>query len=93
LATPLSGFPWVSAMHYRSSYARQARLFYHSRELGRQRAAEKQQQIRALRIKVRDLAASREHWKEHARHLTEPLHHLQAQFYQPQTQAGCLGGQ
>jgi chromosome segregation ATPase len=80
-------------MQFQSSYARQARLFYHSRELWRQRAAEKQREIRALRVKVRDLAASREHWKGEARHLAEHVHDLQAQLHQRQIPAGCLGGQ
>jgi chromosome segregation ATPase len=80
-------------MQFQSSYARQARLFYHSRELWRQRAADKQREIRALRIKVRDLAASREHWKGQAGQLAEQVHHLQAELQQRQIPAGCLGGQ
>jgi hypothetical protein len=48
------------------SAARRARLYRRSRELWKQRCADKQEEIRYLRVKVRDLEASRLHWKEQA---------------------------
>ena len=44
--------------------ARQARCRRHSRDLWKQRCAAKQDEIRYLRVKIRDLEASRRHWKE-----------------------------
>jgi hypothetical protein len=45
-------------------YARQARLFRQSRERWKQRCAAKQDEIRYLRIRLRDLEASRARWKQ-----------------------------
>jgi hypothetical protein len=47
-------------------YARQARLFQQSRERWKQRCAAKQDEIRYLRVRLRDLEASRAHWKQTA---------------------------
>lgn len=47
-------------------YARQARLFRQSRERWKQRCAAKQDEIRYLRVRLRDLEASRAHWKQAA---------------------------
>jgi hypothetical protein len=88
----LSCFDGMEAMQYKSSSARQARLFYHSRELWRQRAAAKQQEIRALRVKVRDLTDSRAHWKERAGQLAEQMEQLQARSCQQQIEGQRLGG-
>jgi hypothetical protein len=49
-------------------YARQARLFRQSRERWKQRCAAKQDEIRYLRIRLRDLEASRARWKQAALH-------------------------
>jgi glycine/D-amino acid oxidase-like deaminating enzyme len=51
---------------YRCPPVRLARLFHRSRDLWKQRAAAKQDEIRYLRVKVRDLAASRDFWKQQA---------------------------
>jgi hypothetical protein len=51
---------------YRCPPARLARLFRHSCDLWKQRAAAKQVEIRYLRVKVRDLQASRDFWKQQA---------------------------
>jgi hypothetical protein len=40
---------------------------------GKQRCAEKQQQIRQLRITVRDLSRSRDHWKTRVKELEQQL--------------------
>jgi hypothetical protein len=56
-------------------YARQARLFRQSRERWKQRCAAKQDEIRYLRIRLRDLETSRARWKQAALHhrlLSEP---------------------
>ena len=52
---------------------RKTRKLRASRDLWKQRCAEKQQQIRQLRITVRDLSSSREHWKTRAKELEQQL--------------------
>ena len=47
-------------------FARQARLFRQGRERWRRRCADKQREIRALRVRIRDLEASRDRWKQAA---------------------------
>ena len=47
-------------------YARQARLARHSRDRWRQRCAAKQDEICYLRVRLRDLEASRQRWKDEA---------------------------
>lgn len=47
-------------------YARQARLFRVSRDRWKQRCAAKQDEIRYLRVRIRDLQASRQRWKDEA---------------------------
>ena len=51
------------ATAYKSSPPRLVRLFRRSRDTWKQRAAAKQATIKKLRITVRDLTASRDHWK------------------------------
>jgi len=51
---------------YRCPLQRLVHLFYHGRDLWKQRAAAKQDEIRRLRVKVRDLTASRDYWKKRA---------------------------
>jgi hypothetical protein len=53
--------------------ARKTRKLRASRALWKQRCAQKQQQIRQLRITVRDLSRSRDHWKTHVRELEQQL--------------------
>lgn len=51
---------------FKSPVSRLARLFQKGRDSWREKALEKQKKVRALEIKVRDLTASREHWKQRA---------------------------
>ncbi|MEM7555355.1 MAG: hypothetical protein AAF378_14870 [Cyanobacteria bacterium P01_A01_bin.84] len=51
---------------FKSPVSRLARLFKEGRDSWREKALEKQKKIRSLEIKVRDLGASREHWKQRA---------------------------
>src|SRR5208283_4719218 len=44
-----------------------------SRDLWKQRSAEKQQEIRHLRVTVRDLSSSRENWKTRVKELEQQL--------------------
>jgi hypothetical protein len=53
----------MEAKEYRSSPARLVRLFRRSRNTWKHRAADKQATIKKMRITVRDLTASRDHWK------------------------------
>ena len=53
--------------------ARKTRKLRASRDLWKQRCAKKQQQIRQLRITVRDLSRSREHWKTRVKELEQQL--------------------
>jgi len=48
-----------------------------SRDGWKERAAEKQQEIKRLRVTVRDLIASREQWKERAKELQQQVEALQ----------------
>lgn len=47
-------------------YARQARLFRQGRERWKRRCTAKQNEIRALRVRIRDLEVSRARWKQAA---------------------------
>ncbi|MGA8763946.1 MAG: hypothetical protein WB562_13855 [Candidatus Sulfotelmatobacter sp.] len=51
---------------FAKDHARQARLFRQSRERWKQRCAAKQDEIRYLRVRLRDLEASRARWKQTA---------------------------
>lgn len=53
--------------NYKSSIARLARLFKKSRDIWKQRSDKKQDRIKSLEIKVRDLSQSREQWKSRAK--------------------------
>ena len=50
-------------MNDEGNAARKIRKLRASRDLWKQRSAEKQQEIRQLRVTVRDLSSSRENWK------------------------------
>lgn len=56
---------------------RKARKLSISREKWKERSAEKQKQIRQLRVTVRDLSFSRDHWKQRAEELEQQLRSLQ----------------
>ena len=51
---------------FKSSPSRLIRLFQQSRENWKKTAIARQQKLRALEIKVRDLSQSRENWKKRA---------------------------
>jgi hypothetical protein len=55
------------------SFAQVQRKLRVSRDLWKQRSAEKQQEIRQLRITVRDLSSSRENWKARVKELEQQL--------------------
>ncbi len=52
---------------------RKIRKLRASRDLWKHRCAEKQYQVRQLRITVRDLYSSREHWKARVKELEQQL--------------------
>jgi len=60
-------------MNDEGNAARKIRKLRDSRDLWKQRSAEKQQQIRQLRITIRDLSSSREHWKTRVKELEQQL--------------------
>jgi uncharacterized protein YlxW (UPF0749 family) len=64
-------------MNDEGNAARKIRKLRASRDLWQQRSAEKQQQIRQLRITVRDLSSSREHWKTRVKELEQQLQIVQ----------------
>jgi hypothetical protein len=51
---------------FKSAPARVVLMLTRSREKWKERGAAKQQEIRRLRVKVRDLEVSREYWKRRA---------------------------
>lgn len=61
---------------FKSPISRLARLFKKSRDNWKEQAIKKQKKLRALEIKVRDLAASREQWKKRAHDAEEQLRQL-----------------
>ena len=65
---------------YKSPIDRLARLFRKSRDGWKEKAAQKQKQLRALKIKVRDLSASRENWKARAQAAETQLRQLQSEY-------------
>ncbi len=58
---------------YKSSETRLVYLFKNAREKWKERALSKQQKLRAMETKVRDLYSSREKWKEKALELEASL--------------------
>lgn len=58
---------------YKISASRLARFFKKSRDQWKQRAAEKQQRIRTLLVKIRDLTNSRDKWKQKATKLQQEI--------------------
>jgi hypothetical protein len=86
---------------FKSSPARLVRVFHHGRDTWKQRAADKQRALKKLRITVRDLSESRDHWKTIARHRSQEIATLRAQLEPTReelpagvlTQTGSCGGQ
>jgi len=67
---------------FKSSPARLVRLFRRSRDTWKERAAAKQGALKKLRISVRDLSASRGHWKTIARQQSQEIATLRGQLEQ-----------
>ena len=63
--------------------ARKARKLRASRDRWKRRSAEKQQQIRQLRVTNRDLSRSRDQWKARAKDLEEQLRAMPAALESP----------
>lgn len=65
----------MSHLPFAQDHARQARLYRASRDRWKRRCAAKHDEIRYLRVRVRDLEASRQRWKCEAlqRRVTHPL--------------------
>jgi hypothetical protein len=57
---------------FKSAPARVVLMLTRSREKWKERVADKQREIRRLRVKVRDLEVSRELWKRRALAQTDP---------------------
>lgn len=62
-----------AVMNDEGNAARKTRKLRASRDLWKQRSAEKQQEIRQLRVTVRDLSSSREIWKARVKELEQQL--------------------
>src|SRR5208283_2443967 len=60
-----------AVMNDEGNAARKIRKLRASRDLWKQRSAEKQQEIRQLRVTVRDLSSSRENWKTRVKELEQ----------------------
>src|SRR5438270_13908845 len=86
----------MSEPEFKSSPARLARVFRHSRDMWKQRAASKQRAVKKLRITVRDLCESRDHWKAVARQQSQEIAALRSQLEQARQElpapAGPCGG-
>ena len=66
----------IKIKDYKISVSRLSRFFKNSRDQWKQRAAEKQQKIRALLVKIRDLSNSRDKWKQKANELQQKINQL-----------------
>ena len=62
-----------AVMNDEGNAARKIRKLRASRDLWKHRSAEKQQEIRQLRVTVRDLSSSRENWKTRVKELEQQL--------------------
>ena len=62
-----------AVMNDEGNAARKTRKLRASRDLWKQRSAEKQQEIRQLRVTVRDLSSSRENWETRVKELEQQL--------------------
>jgi hypothetical protein len=82
----VSRYAWetsvMSEPEFKSSPARLSRLFRHSRDNWRQRAVDTQRALKKLRITVRDLCESRDHWKAVARQQSREIAALRLQLEQ-----------
>ncbi len=72
----------MSAKEFKCPPARLARLFRKSRDAWKHRAADKQRSLKKMRITVRDLSASRDHWRQVAGEQAAQLADLRDQLAQ-----------
>ena len=79
------------ATEYKSTPSRLARVFRRSRDSWKRRAADKQRALKKLRITVRDLSDSRDHWKAIARQQSQQIAALRADLGQA-SEAPPAGG-
>lgn len=63
---------------FKSSVYRLAHFFKKSRDQWKDRALDKQEKIKALMVKIRDLSNSREKWKQKAKELEQKLNEILA---------------
>lgn len=71
--------------------ARKARKLRASRDRWKQRSAEKQKQIRHLRVTNRDLSTSRDQWKARVKELEQQRRTLQTAAESPSADGPALG--
>ena len=81
----------MSEPEFKSSPARLVRLFRRSRDIWKQRAADKQRALKKLRITVRDLSESRDHWKALARQQSQEIATLRLQLGQARQDLSAPG--
>ena len=91
----MSQYAWetsvVSEPEFKSSPARLVRLFRRSRDIWKQRAADKQRALKKLRITVRDISESRDHWKAVARQQSQEIATLRLQLEQARQELSAPG--
>ena len=91
----MSQYAWetsvVSEPEFKSSPARLVRLFRRSRDIWKQRAADKQRALKKLRITVRDLSESRDHWKAVARQQSQEIATLRLPLEQARQELSAPG--
>lgn len=69
----------MPAIEFKSPATRLVRLFRRSRDNWKRRSADKQATIKKMRITLRDLTDSREHWKSQALRQAKELAALRQQ--------------
>lgn len=67
----------LTMRNYKSSAQRLAYLFKQGRDQWQQRAAEKQKKLRSQAVRIRDLEASRDLWKQRAQAAEQAFRELQ----------------
>jgi hypothetical protein len=91
----VSQYAWetsvVSEPEFKSAPARLVRLFRRSRDIWKPRAADKQRALKRLRITVRDLSESRDHWKAVARQQSQEIATSRLQLEQARQQLSAPG--
>src|SRR3954447_23620915 len=80
----------MSRKQYKTPAVRRARVMEDRRDCWKQRAAEKQRTIRTQRVTIRDLKASRDHWKGVALRAHQDIQQMQAAASAPAS-SGLVG--